>query len=306
MSLNGKTILVLGGSGLLGSALLNGLDCRGEEAVKRGATAPNRVFAPSHQELDVLDFPALNRYISALEPDLIFNCVAYTQVDKAESEPKAAMRYNRDLPKILGRLVQGSKSFLIHYSTDFVFDGLKGAPYLPDDATAPLCVYGASKLAGEEELKALGLENCAVLRTAWLYGPGGRNFVRTILGVCARNGVARVVQDQSGSPTYSRDLAGWSLKFAENPQNGIYHAVNSGGTSWYGLAAAAVNLAMPHCSVQPIYSAELDRPARRPTCSVLDNSGFAARLGFELRPWSEALREYLAEDGFLPNSPDEA
>ena len=288
MSRGEKTVLLLGGSGLLGSALRRAL-----------AGAEWRVSAPSHQELNVLDFDALRGYLSALEPELIFNCVAYTQVDRAESEPALAMRCNRDLPQALGAWVRGRNSFLVHYSTDFVFNGQKAEPYLPGDPADPLCVYGATKLAGEEALQAMHLENCAILRTAWLYGPGGRNFVRTILGVCAMHGQARVVDDQAGSPTYSRDLARWSVRFARAPQSGIFHAVNSGKTSWHGLAAEAVRLALPGCTVHPINTAELTLPARRPAYSVLDNSGFSVCIGEPMRPWTEALHDYLLEAGFL-------
>ncbi|MBQ4132947.1 MAG: dTDP-4-dehydrorhamnose reductase [Desulfovibrionaceae bacterium] len=291
-----KTVLLLGGSGLLGSSLRRELE---RKIARPDWREEISLLTPSHQELNVLDFCALEHYVSELEPDLIFNCVAHTQVDRAESEPEQAMLYNRDLPKKLGELIKGSRTFLVHYSTDFVFNGEKKTPYTPEDKPDPLCVYGASKLAGEKALMALDLENCAILRTAWLYGPGGRNFVRTILGVCGRNGEARVVDDQKGSPTYSHDLAFWSVKFAENPRSGIFHVVNSGDVTWHGLASEAARLVYPGCPVRPIKSAELNAPATRPAYSVLDNSGFASMLGLELRHWRDALHEYLGQYGFL-------
>lgn len=285
MSNSASNVLILGGSGLLGSALVQYLD-------KQGIS----VNAPSRTDLDVLDALALDKYISKHEPDLIFNCVAYTQVDKAESEPEQAMLYNRDLPKTLGQIVKGKNSFLIHYSTDFVFNGLKKEPYKPEDTTDPLCVYGASKLAGEQELEKLELENCAILRTAWLFGPRRKNFVHTILSVCSKNGEASVVQDQIGSPTFTDDLAKLSYKFALARKSGIFHAVNSGEASWRELAAEAARLVLDRCIVHSINTESLGLPARRPMYSVLDNSSFSTVTGVKPRLWTEALQEYLLND----------
>jgi len=279
------TVLVLGGSGLLGSALVAHLN-------KLGVL----VDAPSHESLDVLDYRALNNYIAERDPAFIFNCIAYTQVDKAESEPDEAMLYNSDFPRTLGLIIKGKRTFLIHYSTDFVFNGLKKDPYEPDDQTAPLCVYGASKLAGEEELKRLDLENCAILRTAWMFGPRRKNFVHTILGICARNKEANVVQDQVGSPTFTEDLADYSYKFAFKRKSGIYHAVNSGEATWCELAAEAARLVLDECTVNPIRTESLNLPARRPPYSVLDNSSFAAVIGEQPRLWVDALQEYALHD----------
>ena len=285
MSAPTPNVLVLGGSGLLGSALVSHLS---------RISVP--VHFPSRDELDVLDFKALGHYVSGLEPDIIFNCVGYTQVDRAESELELALSYNCALPKALGKAVKGRKAFLVHYSTDFVFNGQKKYPYLPDDRPDPISAYGESKLAGEEELKKLDLENCAILRTAWLFGPGRRNFVGTILGICSREGRASVVHDQVGSPTFTEDLAKWSYSFALKRKGGIYHAVNSGEASWCELAAEASRLLFDECVINPITTGSLNLPARRPSYSVLDNSSFASVIGEKPRLWIDALQEYLLRD----------
>lgn len=278
-------ILILGGSGLLGRALAKSLGHRGISC-----------FTPSHAELNVLDYESLSAYVSGLEPDFIFNCVAYTQVDKAESEPDAAMLLNRDLPKMLGSIIKNTKSFLVHYSTDFVFDGLKGEPYTTEDQTCPVSVYGASKLAGEEELGRLDLENAAIVRTAWLFGPERKNFVHTILSRCKQNGEARVVVDQFGSPTYTYDLAVYSLALARFRQGGIFHLVNDGEASWFDLAVEAVKNALGHSQVYPITTDSLSLPANRPAFSVLDTQKFTDLTGIKPRHWHSALQEYLLHD----------
>ena len=282
-----NTAIVLGGSGLLGQALVQRLICEGFE-----------VLSPSREELNVLDFSALSDYLlSAFSSQkgncALFNCVAYTAVDKAEEEAELALALNAQLPARLGRLAQGKNVFLMHYSTDFVFNGLKSTPYTPEDATDPLCVYGASKLAGEKALLELNLPNCAIARTAWLFGHGRKNFVRTILTICEKQGFAKVVQDQVGSPTYASDLALYSLALAKSGQSGLFHVVNSGQTSWHGLAAQAAQLVGSSAVIEPVLAASLALPARRPAYSVLDTGSFSAAAGLVPRPWQAALQEYL-------------
>ena len=270
--------LVLGGSGLLGHAVLPCLAGAGVEAV-----------APSHAELDVLDTAALRECVRRVRPDVIFNLIAYTAVDKAEEEREAAMRLNAELPVALGELVRGTDMFLMHYSTDYVFDGRKGAPYVPDDAANPLCVYGASKRAGEEGLLALGADNWCVARAAWIFGPGKKNFIETILKLAGSRDELRVVDDQTGSPTYTVDLAEASLEIVRQRRSGILHVVNGGQASWRELAAEAVRLAGLPCRVLPISSAEYPQKATRPAFSVMDNAGSGMTAD-----WKNALRRYMA------------
>lgn len=282
--------VVLGAGGLLGQALVQRLRQEGLE-----------VLAPTREQLNVLDFSALKDYLlpifsSQKASCVLFNCVAYTAVDKAEDEAEQAFALNAQLPACLGRLVQGKNVFLMHYSTDFVFNGLKSAPYTPKDATGPLCVYGSSKLAGEKALLELNLPNCVIARTAWLFGHGRKNFVRTILSICEKQGFAKVVQDQVGSPTYASDLALYSLALVKAKQSGLFHVVNSAQTSWHGLALQAAQMVGNSAVIEPILAATLALPARRPAYSVLDTSSFSAATGLIPRSWQAALQEYLTVD----------
>ena len=285
MSIAMNNVLVLGASGLLGQAIVYSLKQKGVN-----------FDAPSHETLDVLDFAQLGAYISEFEPDFIFNCVGYTQVDRAESELEQAMLLNRDLPRELGKIVKGTNSFLLHYSTDYVFDGLKGKPYTTEDQPAPLNIYGASKLAGEEEIKRLDISNCAIIRTAWLFGPGKNNFIQKILSICNQQNYSNVVHDQVGSPTYTRDLAKYSLALAETRKSGIFHVVNAGEASWCELAAEAVRHVLGECLINPIKASDLKQAAMRPAFSVLDTSSFTKATGITPRMWVPALTEYMAFD----------
>jgi dTDP-4-dehydrorhamnose reductase len=241
----------------------------------------------------------LARAIKRCAPDVIFNTIAWTQVDQAEEQPSEAMALNRDLVAGLARCIRGSSVRLVQYSTDFVFDGAKQTPYSTDDAPKPESVYGVTKLAGEHALGTLPPEQYCIMRTAWLFGPGRKNFVSVILDACRKRDSISVVHDQTGSPTYTRDLAQWSLKLAELEAGGLFHAVNGGQASWCDLACEAVNLAEAPCRVVPISSAEWPQKARRPPFSVLDAAGLTRATGIVPRPWPLALREYLYSE-YLP------
>lgn len=280
--------LVLGGrSGLLGQALTHCLNARGWDAIPVG-----------RDDFDVLDNERLTAYIAQTSPQVIFNTVAWTQVDAAEENEPQALQLNRTLPLLLGRIVKGTSMHLVHYSTDFVFDGRKASPYSVTDSTNPLSVYGTSKLAGEKALASLELDNCCIIRTAWLFGPGRGNFVRTILNLCATRSGINVVHDQVGSPTYTIDLAEGSVKLAELRATGIFHVANAGQASWCELASEAVSLAGLHCKVQAIPSKDWPQKAQRPSYSVLDTSRFTQVTGISPRPWPQALRDYIFHDHF--------
>ena len=210
--------LVLGGhTGLLGLALM--------DALKRAAW-PAVPFG--RQDGQILDVNFLARKIKRIAPDVIFNAIAWTQVDEAEAHPSEAMALNRGFVAGLAHVIKGTAVRLVQYSTDFVFDGAKQTPYTTEDAPNPESVYGSTKLAGEQALGVLPPEQYCIVRTAWLFGPGRKNFVSTILAACRKNGSINVVHDQTGSPTYTRDLAQWSLKLAELEAGGLFHAVNGG------------------------------------------------------------------------------
>ncbi len=285
-----KTALVLGGNGgMLGQALAS--------ALKQSGFAVENSAGRADAEI-LTNKASLEAYIDKIKPDYIFNTIAYTQVDLAEEREEEAMRLNAAFPAMLGRIVNSRPIHLVHYSTDFVFSGASTTPYNIDDQTGPASVYGRSKLAGEQALQELGLERFNIIRTAWLFGPGKKNFVTTILGVCKKQGGARVVYDQTGSPTYTVDLARYTLKLLESGANGIFHIVNGGQASWCELAAEAVACAQMECSVTPITSAEYPQKALRPAYSVLDASRFTMVTGIAPRPWPQALREYLLQYDF--------
>jgi dTDP-4-dehydrorhamnose reductase len=281
--------LVLGGhTGLLGQALMDALNSSAWHATSLG-----------RQDGQILNAKFLARKIKGIAPDVIFNAIAWTQVDLAEDHPAEAMALNRDFVSSLAYSIKGTPIRLIQYSTDFVFDGAKQTPYAIEDAPKPESVYGRTKLAGELALGALPPEQYCIMRTAWLFGPGRKNFVSTILDACRKRDSIDVVHDQTGSPTYTRDLAQWSLTLAQLEASGIFHAVNGGQASWCDLACESVNLAEAPCRVNPISAAQWQQKAIRPSFSVLDTSRLTQTTNIVPRPWPQALREYLYRE-YLP------
>jgi dTDP-4-dehydrorhamnose reductase len=288
-----STILIVGQSGQLGVAL-------GEAAAARGLSV-RQVERPA---LD-FDRPAsIAAVVAETAPGLAINAVAYTAVDAAEDDAAAAYRVNRDGPAELARLCEMAGIPLIHVSTDYVFDGHKGAPYGESDPTAPQGVYGASKLAGERAVLS-GCSRAIVLRTSWLYSPTGTNFVRAMLRAAQRTDRLRVVADQKGCPTSAADLAeaivgitecivtdGWQERYA-----GLYHAAGAGWTTWHGLAVATFAEAMrygaPVPVVDPITTAEWPTRAVRPADSRLDCRKLEATFGFRLPAWRDGLAQTI-------------
>ncbi|MEF2144979.1 MAG: dTDP-4-dehydrorhamnose reductase [Desulfovibrionaceae bacterium] len=286
MDLRGKKAVVLGGeSGLLGQALMHALDDAGALALGTSRTI-----------LDPLDNAALTAFLDREEPDLLFNTVAYTQVDLAEEEPDQAMRVNAGLPKRLGRLSEEQGFQLIQYSTDFVFDGRKEGFYTEEDEPCPLSVYGKTKLQGERALLGNPAPGLLVIRTAWLFGPGRSNFVHKILKMACEKESLSIVHDQIGSPTYTVDLAKHSLQLIGAGAVGLYHVTNGGRASWCELAAEAISVAGLDCRVEAIPSSAYPAKATRPANSLLDNAKFTAATGVTPRPWAQALREYVYTD----------
>jgi dTDP-4-dehydrorhamnose reductase len=234
---------------------------------------------------------------------MVVNAAAYTAVDQAESESELAFAVNRDGPAFLASACAERKIPLIHISTDYVFDGEKEGPYLETDPLSPLGVYGKSKAAGEMEVRER-LAQHLILRTAWLYGVQGGNFVKTMLRLGRERDVIQVVADQYGCPTYAADLSEAILKIAaqliggKKAAWGIYHYCGKGVTSWHGFAEAILNLAKEHIQlkvkrIEAITTAEYPTPAKRPANSTLDCSLFESRFGFAPRPWNESLTRML-------------
>jgi dTDP-4-dehydrorhamnose reductase len=233
------------------------------------------------------------------KPDVIINAAAYTAVDKAESEPELAMKINGVAPGILAKVAADTGAWMVHYSTDYVFDGGKQSAYLEEDTPAPLSSYGRSKLAGDMAVRESGCRHL-IFRLCWVYGARGQNFMRTIMRLASEREQLRVVADQSGSPTWSRMIAeatalALSQSLADGECGGTYHLAAGGGTTWHGFAQAIVD-AMPlkKCSlVQPISTAEYPLPARRPARSALDCSKLERVFGVRLPDWKASLLQVV-------------
>jgi len=276
-------ILVTGGSGQLARAL--------------AAAGPVRVVGRPEFDFDQPD--GMIGVLRAARPTLLVNAAAYTAVDKAESEPDAADRANHLGPGLLARFCAEQSVPLIHVSTDYVFDGLKGAPYVETDPTSPTGVYGTTKLAGERAVIAAG-GHAIVLRTAWVYSPWGKNFVLTMLGAARKTDTLRVVADQIGCPTSAADLASAILAIADRVgagwdarYGGVFHACGTGEASWHGLAEAVFARATIHGqklpAVLPIATADWPTPARRPPDSRLDSGKLATVFGVMLPDWRRSV-----------------
>ena len=243
--------------------------------------------------LDIRDPGAVRECILRLAPETVINCAAYTAVDQCESDQDAAWAANAEAVGYLAEACNQVGSRLVQISTDYVFSGDSHEPYAEADPTAPLGVYGRSKLGGERLAK--NADRCLIVRTAWLYGHGGSNFVEAIRGQLMPGAAPlRVVTDQVGSPTFCDDLASAILDLDERSVTGIVHAVNAGATSWHGFAVEiARQLGIP-VEIIPVTTADLPRPAPRPAYSVLDTSLFTTLIGRRMSPWQEALARYLA------------
>lgn len=283
-----KKVLVTGGNGQLGSEL---------RRLPQDDLSAKFLFTDL-PELDITSPTAVRQYIEKNRPDIIINCAAYTQVDKAESEPDIAFRVNAEAVKILSQEAVRAGAGLIHISTDFVFDGSKNTPYSEEDMPNPLSVYGKSKLEGER----YALEAGMVIRTSWLYSSSGQNFLKTILRLGKERDEIRVVFDQVGTPTYAGDLAQAIRALVHRyvtmhtvPEKEIFHFSNEGVCSWYDFAHEIIHLAKLPCRILPIETHEYPLPARRPAYSVLNKNKIRQHLGIIIPHWTESLRACMNE-----------
>lgn len=255
----------------------------------------NALWGLDIDELDITDAASCLERIRALRPDVIVNAAALTAVDYCESHAEEAFRVNGLGAGNLAAAAASAGALLVHYSTDYVFDGLKEGPYTEDDSPAPRSVYGKSKLRGEELIR----ETCPdhlILRTAWLFGRNGNNFIRTILCAAREGRPLRVVDDQRGSPTYTRDLADRTASMIEAGCRGTFHVTNGGRCTWYELAVRVVEWeAIGGVAITPVTTGEYPRPAPRPANSVLASARLEEAGLPPLRPWQEAVRDYLRE-----------
>lgn len=241
-------------------------------------------------DCNLLNPAELQPRIEFINPDVIFNTVSWNTENPAEEQPQEALSVNRGLPAFLGGLVKGTAVWLAHFSSDLVFNGRKDAPYTEEDRTDPLSACGKSRLAGEQALLELGADNICIIRTGWLFGPGGDNFVNHILTRAMSEEAIEVIHDQIGSPSSTVDLAQAAVQLAARKAAGLYHVANSGQASWCELAAEAVRQASLPCKVRAVASP--DRTLRASN-EVLSSAKYAALAGASLRPWPQALREYI-------------
>lgn len=245
-----------------------------------------------YDELDITNLNEVVNFISAFNPDVIINCAAYTNVDKCESDTGTAFKVNSLGSRNLAIGAEKVHAKLLHVSTDYVFNGQGNIPFKEYDLPSPVSVYGKTKLLGEQYVR----ENCSryfIVRTAWLYGYYGKNFVYTIMKVGKEKGHLDVVNDQRGNPTNAEDLAHHILKIALTDEYGIYHCTGTGECSWYDFAREIIKLSKINCTVSPITSNDLGRAAKRPAFSSLDNMMLRSTVGDEMRPWEEAIKEFI-------------
>jgi dTDP-4-dehydrorhamnose reductase len=290
-------ILITGAQGQVGRALL------------RSFSDSSQVIACDRSTLDLSDADSIRKRIRDVAPDVILNAGAYTAVDRAETEQELAGAINGRAPGILAEEARRSSALLIHYSTDYIFDGSKSGPWLEDDAPHPLSVYGATKLAGEEAIQNVS-GRYLIFRTSWVYAPEGKNFLLTMLRLGREKESLSVVIDQFGAPTSAAELAHATHsivhgimdgKFGKHAEwSGLYHMTCSGSTSWCGFAQAIFDRAPSHLEgkspkVNPIPTSEYPTPAKRPLNSVLSNEKLKRQFEIELAPWQSALDDAMTE-----------
>ncbi len=277
-------ILLVGKTGQVGRELIRALPAVGD------------IVGTDRAQLDLADFQAIRRVIREARADVIVNAAAYTAVDRAEREPELAMTVNGGAPGVIAEEAKRLGALLVHYSTDYVFDGNKTTPYAEEDPTGPLNVYGSSKLSGEAAIRSSGCRYL-ILRTSWIYGPHGSNFFLTIARRALAGEDLRVVADQTGVPTTSAFVADVTAQIIGKgtPGSGVYHAVPEGQTTWFDFACAIVDGLGAKVRVTPIKSEEFRAPAKRPRYSVLDNSKIRKDLNIIPQQWDAHLRQCLLE-----------
>ncbi|NCT93505.1 MAG: dTDP-4-dehydrorhamnose reductase [Chitinophagaceae bacterium] len=248
----------------------------------------------SRQAMDLSAPGSITEFFSRYQPAVVINCAAYTAVDKAETEQALAYTINAEAVAVLAQQCATAGTRLIHFSTDYVFNGRGTEPYQPGDATDPVNYYGYTKREGE--LLALQYHaQTTIIRTSWVYSSHGHNFVRTMLRLMKEKTSINVVNDQWGAPTYAADLAAAVMQIIEQPvqHNGIYHYANKGLISWYDFALAIRELAGLDCAIHPIPSSAYPTPAKRPAYSAMDTSSFETDFGIRIPDWKESLRTAL-------------
>ncbi len=281
-----QRVLLFGADGMLGSAVAKYL---------KDARFDDRSFElieSTELECDIADKDETVLYVMSASPHIVINCAGFTDVDGCESQTTLAYRVNSDGPAHLAEACFNVGARLVHISTEYVFDGAKEAPYVETDELNPLSEYGKSKVSGERAI-ARRLDNFTIIRTSWLYGPNGRNFVDTVLRLASERDEITMVNDQRGAPTYTADLAEGIYRLCGSEHTGVFHLTNSGYCTWYELAEKALSLRGAKLKMRPTSTDQLDRAARRPLNCMLDCSKIERDAGIRLRAWEEALEDYL-------------
>ncbi len=283
-------ILIVGSRGMLGTELAGQFN------------KTNEVVGFDVDELDFTDPSQCRARLHEVRPDVTLCAAALTAVDYCETHEDEAARVNGAGPGFLAAAAAEVGSFLVHYSTDYVYDGRKNEPYVEGDPPNPLSAYGRSKWLGDRNVQRLCPRHL-ILRTSWLFGPNGKNFIRTILGAARQGQALRVVSDQFGCPTYTRDLAVHTALLLDAECTGVYHLTNDGQCSWYDLARYTLDSAgLVDVQVMPVSSAEFPRPAPRPANSVLANARLRREAFPPMRHWQQAVQQYVTEFGAGPES----
>lgn len=286
-------ILITGCTGQLGSQIMNILQKGNSELGELPEQYKNiEVIGTDSSELDIVNLQKSKEYIKELKPDIVINSAAYTNVDECEKNQDLAFRVNSLGPRNLAIACEEVGSKLLHISTDYVFEGNAKVPYKEYDITNPVSVYGKTKLFGENFVRDF-CSKYFIVRTAWLYGYNGKNFVKTILKAAKEKGVLEVVNDQRGNPTNAEDLAHHILKIALTDEYGEYHCTGQGECTWYDFAKEIVDYGGIECIVNPITSDKINRAAKRPAFSSLDNMMLRCTIGDEMREWKEALKAFI-------------
>ncbi len=293
-----RKILLTGKNGQVGWELQRTLACLGD------------IVAVGHREMDLTDPDSIRKIVREVRPDLIVNAAAYTAVDKAESEPDLAMAINGVGPGVMAEEAKRLNAALIHYSTDYVFDGTSSRPYLEDDAPNPVNVYGTTKLAGERAIQASGVPHL-ILRTSWVYGVRGRNFLLTMLRLAKEKNELKIVNDQMGAPTWCRLLAEVTSQMiaqhyspvsrqAISEASGLYHVVPTGSVSWHGFSVKILEGVSSHVSharpkLIPIPASDYPAPARRPLNSRMTSAKLENTYGLTMPHWEKSLTLCMEE-----------
>ncbi|QLY79144.1 dTDP-4-dehydrorhamnose reductase [Clostridium intestinale] len=286
-------VLITGAKGQLGKQITNILRNGQSEIGKLPAEYENvEIIGVDVDVLDITDINAVRSYLTDVKPEIIINCAAYTNVDACESNEDLAFKINALGPRNLAIISNEVNAKVVHVSTDYVFSGEGTVPFKEYDETIPVSVYGKTKLAGEKFVREIA-DKYYIIRTAWLYGYEGSNFVYTIIKAGKEKGYLTVVDDQRGNPTNAEDLSHHMLKVAVTEEYGTYHCTGTGECSWYDFASKIIEFSNIECKVDPVTSNDYVRAAKRPSYSSLDNMMLRVTVGDEMRNWEDALKVFL-------------